>query len=320
MKLLSVGVIGGLILSGGICFATPNLGAQANYSDNLSIKPVRSEVDYPAPVTDPETDRPIRGSLHPALMASAALVIDQESGEVLFEKNANLTHPIASITKLMTAIVVLDAGQPLDQLLSVTNADAELARPTQSRLKVGAKLSRAELLRLMLMASENRAAAVIARAYPGGLTSFVKQMNETAVALGLVSTRFADPTGLHVSNVSTARDLTKLVRHAYRYDAIRAYSTTPEYAVPLGRARKVVFHNTNRLTRSEDWVIGLSKTGFISASGQCLVLQAAVKGRRLVMVILDSWGKGGRIEDAVRLRSWLEQKNQRWIVAGGVIL
>jgi serine-type D-Ala-D-Ala endopeptidase (penicillin-binding protein 7) len=282
------------------------------YSDNLVIA---------YPYHDEEPTPPVRtitmGEVmsDPSVAASAVLVMDQKSGEVLFGKNADVTQPIASITKLMTAMVVLNAQQPLHQILSVTTADAVATRRTHSRLRVGARLSRGELLRLMLMASENRAAAALARSYPGGLSRFVKHMNDTAQMLGLDSTHFADPTGLNTANLSTARDLAALVKHAYRFDLVREYSTTPEYAVSLRRARTTMFHNTNRLTRSADWDIGLSKTGFITASGQCLVLQAAVAGRPLIIVILDSWGKGGRIDDAVRLRSWLEQRSDQSIVA-----
>ena len=297
------------------CHAGAAREAANSYNDNLFISAPQVAEEVRS-LTDIGNAKPERVTNDPALLASAALVIDQTTGAVLFEKNADALQPIASITKLMTAIVVLDAGQPLSQMLSVTRADVELARPTQSRLKVGAALSRGELLRLMLMASENRAAAVLARSYPGGLQSFVRRMNEVALGQGLYSTHFADPTGLNAGNVSTARELTSLVRHAYRFDAIRAYSTTPEYVVSLRRARATLFHNTNRLTRNTDWEIGLSKTGYIAASGQCLVLQASVAGRPMVMVILDSWGKGGRVADAVRLRHWLEQHNHRVIVAG----
>lgn len=294
--------------------AQSNPDAASQYEDNIAIAyPYINEQVKPAPETNAVTHAEVMTD--PLLMASSVLVMDQKSGEVLFDKNANYLQPIASITKLMTAIVVLQAQQPMHQMLSVTAADAAVARPTHSRLKVGARLSRGELLRLMLMASENRAAAALARSYPGGLPRFVKQMNETAQTLGLFSTNFADPTGLHAANTSTARNLASLVKHAYGFDLIREYSTTPEYAVSLRRARTTLFHNTNRLTRSADWNIGLSKTGFITASGQCLVLQAAVTGRPLIMVILDSWGKGGRIDDAVRLRNWVEQRNARSVLA-----
>ncbi len=294
-------------------FAAPCHAQSSRYDDNVAIAYPNSG-ERSKSLSDHDNVTAAAAVSDPAVLASSVLVIDQTSGAVLFEKNADYSQPIASITKLMTAMVVLKAAQSLDQILQVTSADAVASRPTHSRLKVGAKLSRGELLRLMLMASENRAAAALARSFPGGVRSFVQRMNETADTLGLRATHFADPSGLHPANESTARDLVALVRHAYNFDVIRAYSTTPEYAVSLRRARTTLFHNTNRLTRSGDWDIGLSKTGFISASGQCLVLQAAVSGRPLVMVILDSWGKGGRIEDAMRLRTWLEQRNQRLIV------
>lgn len=294
--------------------AESDLDATSPYDENIvTAHPYIDEQVNPAP----ERNNIVPGGVMstPLLIASSVLVMDQKSGEVLFDKNADYLQPIASITKLMTAIVVLNAEQPLHQMLSVTTADAVVARPTRSRLKVGARLSRGELLHLMLMSSENRAAAALARSHPGGLARFVKKMNQTAQTLGLSSTNFADPTGLHSANMSTARDLATLVQHAYGFDLIRAYSTTPQHAVSLRRARTTLFHNTNRLTRSTDWNIGLSKTGFITASGQCLVLQASVIGRPLIMVILDSSGKGGRIADAVRLRSWLEQRNERLVVA-----
>ncbi len=287
---------------------------QEAYHENITISYPYVVEGHDVPV-DQVAPNSTDLSADPSLLASSVFVVDPVSGQVLFEKNADSSRSIASITKLMTAIVVLDSSQSLQQILSVTPVDAEVARPTHSRLRVGGRLSRGELLRLMLMASENRAAAVLARSFPGGLRSFVKRMNETALALGLFSTHFSDPTGLDTGNRSTARDLAALVQHASGFEVIRAYSTTPEYAVSLRGARTTLFHNTNRLTRSADWNIDLSKTGFISASGQCLVLRATVSGRSTVMVILDSWGKGGRVNDAVRLRNWLEQRKGQLVVA-----
>jgi serine-type D-Ala-D-Ala endopeptidase (penicillin-binding protein 7) len=309
MKLLQFFFGTTILLLGFACQAETN-----RYDDNVSI--LYRHLADPSPVVR-ESNQDVRpgAPLDPSLLASSVLVIDRGSGVVLYEKNPDFAQPIASITKLMTAIVVLNAGQPLNQLLAVTSADARVARPTHSKLNIGARLSRSELLRLMLMASENRAAATLARSFPGGLSAFVRRMNETALALGLFAPRFADPTGLHPGNASTARDLAALAQHASRFDIIRGYSTTPEYAVSLRRARTTLFQNTNRLTRNAGWDIQLSKTGFINASGQCLVLEATVAGRPLVMIILDSSGKGGRIEDAIRLRSWLEQGNERWVVA-----
>ena len=309
MKSLAILFGTALLMIGLISQAEPN-----RYDDNVSIHYPRA----PKPLT--MSIESIMGESHrethaPGLLASSVLAIDQTSGVVLYQKNPDYTQPIASITKLMTAIVLLEAAQPLDQILTVSSADAHAAGRTHSRLNIGAHLSRSELLRLMLMASENRAAALLARVYPGGVRNFVNRMNETALSLGLFSTQFVDPTGLHPGNISTARELAKLVVHASKFDVIRSYSTTPEYSVSLRRTRITLFQNTNRLTRSAGWEIGLSKTGFISAAGQCLVLQAAVAGRPLVMVILDSSGKGGRIDDAIRLRNWLEQQNERWVVA-----
>jgi serine-type D-Ala-D-Ala endopeptidase (penicillin-binding protein 7) len=302
-----------LSIAAATAYAQPN-NETARYDDNVTIAYPYVD-DRPAPEPAREVTLRREAKSDPAVMASSVLVMDQKSGEVLFDRNANYLQPIASITKLMTAMVVLNAEQPLEQFISVTADDVAATRPTHSRLKAGARLTRDELLRLMLMASENRAAAALARSFPGGLTHFVKRMNDTAEKLGLLSTSFADPSGLDPANRSTARDLAALVQHAYRFDRIREYSTTPEYAVSLRRARMTTFHNTNRLTRSADWDIGLSKTGYITASGQCLVLQAAVAGRPLIMVILDSSGKGGRIEDAIKLRSWLEHRDDRWVVA-----
>lgn len=298
-----------LVMIGVISQAEPN-----RYDDNVSIR--YPHAPKPLPFSVERSLRESHGETHdPGLLASSVLLLDRSSGAVLYEKNPDVTQPIASITKLMTAMVVLNSAQSLDQMLTVTSLDAQAARPTHSKLSIGARLSRSELLRLMLMASENRAAATLARSFPGGLGTFVRRMNETALALGLFSTHFADSTGLHPGNVSTARDLAALVQHASRLDLIRAYSTTPEYAVSLRRARATLFQNTNRLTRSADWDIRLSKTGFINASGQCLVLEANVAGRPVVMVILDSWGKGGRVEDAQRLRGWLEKRAEPWVVA-----
>lgn len=315
MQLLKTLMFCAFLATGFTSQAEPTADAASRYDDNIAIAHPYIDAESKS-TSEHNIVAPVETTSVPLLLASSVLVMDQKSGEILFDKNTGYLQPIASITKLMTAIVVLNANLPLHHMLSVTSADAAAARPTHSRLKVGARLSRGELLRLMLMASENRAAAALARSYPGGLSHFVKQMNKTAQTLGLVSTNFADPTGLHAGNMSTARDLAALVQHAYGFDIIREYSTTPEYAVSLRRARMTLFHNTNRLTRNADWDIGLSKTGFISASGQCLVLQAAVAGRALIMVILDSWGKGGRIEDAVRIRSWLEQRSKRLVVAG----
>jgi D-alanyl-D-alanine endopeptidase (penicillin-binding protein 7) len=246
------------------------------------------------------------GAEEPALRSAAALVIDAETGEVLHAKNADAIVPIASITKLMTAMVTLDGDLALDEPITISVDDVEAGQAKRrARLAVGATLTRAELLQLALMASENRAAAALGRTYPGGMDAFVKAMNAQARELEMSGSRFVEPTGLSSENVSTAEDLVKLVRAAKAYALIAEYSTMPnaEYTI---RGRKVSFVNTNGLVRGGNWEIGLSKTGFINAAGRCLVMQARVATRSLIIVLLDSVGKYTRIGDANRIRHWLE--------------
>jgi D-alanyl-D-alanine endopeptidase (penicillin-binding protein 7) len=240
------------------------------------------------------------------LKSSAALVLDQQSGEILYGKNTQAIVPIASITKLMTAMVVLDAHLDPAEKILITKDDVDLLRGSSSRLRVGATLSRGDLLRLALMASENRAASALGRNYPGGLESFVRAMNLKAQAIGMNGSHFSDPTGLSSANVSTAEDLATLVRSAHRYAKIRQYSTSTAFSVSVGAKHPVAFHNTNRLVGSVSWDIGLSKTGFINEAGRCLVMQATLAGRAVIIVLLDSWGKYTRIGDANRIRKWLE--------------
>ena len=240
------------------------------------------------------------------LQSSAALVLDQQSGEILYGKNATTIAPIASITKLMTAMVVLDANLDPDEKIQITQDDIDLLRGSHSRLRVGAVLTRDELLRLALMASENRAASALGRSYPGGLDAFVRAMNLKAQLLGMSGSHFDDSTGLSSTNVSTAEDLATLVRAAHSYPLIREYTTSTGFAVHLGGRKPVAFHNTNRLVGSGAWDIGLSKTGFINEAGRCLVMQATLAGRAVIIVLLDSWGKYSRIGDANRIRKWLE--------------
>lgn len=252
---------------------------------------------------------PIDDGQDPVLRSAAALVTDQSSGAVLYEKNATAVVPIASITKLMTAMVVLDAKQGLSDTLTIEHDDVDTLKGSRSRLRVGTQLSREEMLRLALMASENRAASALSRHYPGGREAFVAAMNHKARALGLTETRFEDPTGLTAANVSSARDLSRLVASAHQYPLIREFSTTSEYQVWIaGRPR--MFHNTNRLVANEDWNIGLSKTGYISEAGKCLVMQAWLKNRPTIIVLLDSQGKLTRIGDANRIRRWVEHLAQ----------
>jgi D-alanyl-D-alanine endopeptidase (penicillin-binding protein 7) len=241
----------------------------------------------------------------PALRSAAALVQDAASGETLYAKNEAAVVPIASLTKLMTALVLLEQGLDLEQRVVISGEDSDAVKGTRSRLRAGAALTRDELLLLSLMASENRAAAALARTFPGGTEAFVAAMNDRARALGMADTRFVDASGLSPGNVSSAHDLARLVDAAHRHPLIRDYSTRERAVVRVfGRAQ--VFRNTNRLVHSEKWDIGLSKTGYISEAGRCLVMHVRMASRDLIVVLLDSWGKYSRIGDAVRIRKWLE--------------
>jgi len=240
------------------------------------------------------------------LKSNVALVIDQESSKILFEKNANVSLPIASITKLMTGLVVLEAGQDMNEILEVTSDDVDTEKNSGSRLRVGSKLSRADMLHIALMSSENRAASSLGRHYPGGLPAFVAAMNAKASSLGMRDTHYVDSTGLSSRNVASAQDLAKLVHAAYAQPLIRQYSTDTKYAVAPG-GRTLQYNSSNKLTSNSDWEIGLQKTGYISEAGRCLVMQAMIKGRAVVMVFLDSKGKYSRFADAGRIRNWLER-------------
>lgn len=248
----------------------------------------------------------------PNLKSTAALVLDANTGETLFAKNADAIHPIASITKLMTAMVVLDAKLPLDEPVQISTEDLDLLKGTKSRLPVGAHFRRDDLIRIALVASDNRAAAALGRAYPGGIDSFVEAMNAKARLMGLESTRFVDSSGLAPGNVSSPAELARLVAEASKYDIIREYSTTPALDVTLpDTGRKVNYVNTNALVRAGDWKIGVSKTGYISESGKCLVMQALIANTPVVIVLLDSWGRLTRIGDANRIKRWLEKNPAR---------
>ncbi len=244
------------------------------------------------------------------LSSAAALVVDQERGALLYAKNPNVVRPIASITKLMTAIVVLEAGLPLEEVLAVDLADVDKLKKTRSRLNPGLLIPRHAMLKLALMASENRAAAALARTYPGGSASFVRAMNDKARQLGMRSTHFIDSTGLSPSNVSTAQDLALLVNTAYRYPIIRKF-TTSGYDdlgfMDTDRRPTMAFRNTNALLRTGRWEIGLSKTGFTNEAGRCLVMQATVATKAVIIILLDSHGKAARIADANRIKDRLER-------------
>jgi D-alanyl-D-alanine endopeptidase (penicillin-binding protein 7) len=244
------------------------------------------------------------------LTSAAALVVDQQEGNLLFAKNPDAVRSIASITKLMTAMVALDAGLPLDERLTVQAADVRIAKGKESRLRVGVSLTRREVFKLALMSSENRAAAALARTYPGGLPAFVEAMNRKADSLGMVDSRFVEPTGLDSNNVSTAHDLALMVNAAYAYPLIREATTSDLHEVPAPdrhHRRAVTYHNSNRLVRDSDWDVGLSKTGYIGKAGRCLVMQATIAAKPVIIVLLDSLGKVARVADANRIKHWLER-------------
>ncbi|RGE44112.1 D-alanyl-D-alanine endopeptidase [Comamonas testosteroni] len=239
------------------------------------------------------------------LQSSVAYVVDQDTHEVLLSKNDQAVLPIASLTKLMTGLLIAQARLPMDEMITITQDDVDTEKHSSSRLRVGTTLSRSEMMHLALMSSENRAAHALGRTYPGGLSHFVQLMNAKARQLGMKDTRYVEPTGLSSSNQSSARDLAQLVAVAHGEPLMREYSTSPGYEVAVGR-RTFQFNNTNRLVKSDNWDIGLQKTGYISEAGRCLVMQAHVAGRKLIMVFLDSAGKFSRLADAERVRHWVE--------------
>jgi D-alanyl-D-alanine endopeptidase (penicillin-binding protein 7) len=239
------------------------------------------------------------------LKSSVAYVIDQDTNEVLVSKNDQAVLPIASITKLMTGVVISEAKLSMHESITITQDDVDTEKGSSSRLKVGTTLTRGELLHLSLMASENRAAHALGRTYPGGLQAFVDLMNAKAAALGMRDTRYIEPTGLSSKNQSSAKDLATLVSLAYQDPILRELSTSPSHQVEVGK-HTLNYKTTNRLIKNPNWDIGLQKTGYISEAGQCLVMQAKIAGRKLILVFLDSAGKLSRISDAERVRKWVE--------------
>ena len=242
----------------------------------------------------------------PDLKSAAALVVDFTDGHTIYRKNPQTVTPIASITKLMTAMVTLDADPQLDEAIRIDTTDLDMLKHTSSRLSVGTTLPRREMLRLALMSSENRAASALARAYPGGREAFISAMNHKADSLEMSSTQFFDSTGLTSKNVSTAEDLVKMVKAAYQYPLIRQFTTTSAHEVETATGRSLQFRNSNGLVRSSSWEIGLSKTGYISEAGRCLVMQAKIGAHEVVIVLLDSLGRYTRTADANRIKKWLE--------------
>ncbi len=253
------------------------------------------------------------------LKSSVALVVDQDTHEVLLSKNDQAVLPIASLTKLMTGLIISQAGLSMDETVTITEEDIDTEKGSRSRLMVGTTLSRREMLHLALMSSENRAANALGRTYPGGLKSFVTQMNVKARLLGMTDTRYVEPTGLSSLNQSSARDLAVLVNVAHSDPVLREFSTSPGYEVAVGQ-KTLQYNNTNLLVKNPSWDIGLQKTGYISEAGRCLVMQTQIAGRKLIMVFLDSTGKLSRIGDAVRVRNWVESMpTMHPTVAGGIV-
>lgn len=239
------------------------------------------------------------------LKSSVALVLDQDTREVLFRKNDSAVLPIASVTKLMTGLLISQAHLDMDEQITITQADVDTEKGSSSRLKVNTTLTRGQLLHLALMSSENRAAHALGRTYPGGLTEFVMLMNARARLLGMKNTRYVEPTGLSSSNQSTAQDLAILVSVASKDSLVRQLSVSPSYEVEVGN-KVLQYNTTNQLVKNPEWDIGLQKTGYIREAGQCLVMQAKISGRKLIMVFLDSTGKLSRIADAQRVKRWIE--------------
>jgi D-alanyl-D-alanine endopeptidase (penicillin-binding protein 7) len=247
----------------------------------------------------------------PRMRSSIVLIYDETGKQSLHSSNADVVAPIASITKLMTAMVVLDANLSLDEEISISASDINRQKRTRSRTRVGMTLTRGELLKLALMSSDNLSAAALARTYPGGTEAALAQMNVKARELGMSSSRFMDPTGLHSGNVSTANDLVKMVRAAHSYELIHTFTTSTSHIVQRAGHRPLRFHNTNPLVRSASWDIGLSKTGYISEAGRCLVMEAKITEHPVIIVLLDSWGRNSRVGDAVRVKKWMENASLR---------
>lgn len=246
------------------------------------------------------------------IKSQAALVFNAQNEHVIYDKNADKVMPIASITKLMTAMVILDARLSPDEIINIENADVDKLKHSTSRLPVGSSYARHELLRLALMSSENRAAAALGRTYPGGTTAFVNAMNIKAKQIGMFNSRFVEPTGLSSDNVATARDLAKLVAASNSYATIREFSTTSQHSVSPGNRRgPLQYVNSNSLVRNQNWKIDVSKTGYLNEAGRCLVMQAKISGQPVVIVLLNSWGKNTRIGDANRVKKWIESNPGR---------
>ncbi len=290
---------------------------QKAYDDFISVIPGFTNTDSSAQSAEKEKTDNIKDSVElkfasmPRMRSAIVLIYDENGDKPLHSKNANVVAPIASITKLMTAMVVLDAKLPLDEEISISTEDINRQKRTRSKTRTGMTLTRGELLKLALMASDNLSAAALARTYPGGTEAALQQMNAKARVLGMNSTRFLDPTGLNSGNVSTANDLVKMVRAARGYELIQRFTTSTTHTLELAGHRQMRFHNTNPLVRNASWDIGLSKTGYISEAGRCLVMEAKITEHPVIIVLLDSWGRNSRVGDANRVKKWMENASLR---------
>jgi len=248
----------------------------------------------------------------PKIRSLRAMIVNQQSGEIIYKKNSEQKASIASLTKLMTAMVILDSGLDLSEELRISKKDIDKVKWTKSRLPIGATLSRLELLKVALISSDNRAAYALSRTYPSGRDAFIEAMNVKSIQLGMENSQFRDPTGLDRRNISTAQDLVKMVQAAYEYKLIRQITTTPSEKVTIGKRNiPLGFMNTNRLVRRGVWDIGLSKTGFIREAGRCLVMQTTINNKPIIMVFLKSHGKYTRLGDANRVKKWIERNNNK---------
>ena len=298
--LLGLGLVTGI--AAGITFYWTQAQAKAEERAAIEAEAADTEPDYIPASQIIEYGHPNRL----ALRSQVALIIDEREEVPLYERQIDTPRPIASLTKLMTALVIVEAGLPLDEPIVITRDDRDRLKGTRSRLGFGAMFTRLDLLRAALGASDNRAAAALARSYPGGTDAFVETMNARAAALGMTNTRFADASGLNRHNVSTARDLARLVAAARREPLIEAATTAADFEIfDIQSERTVGFVNTNRLVRHSDWEIHLSKTGYTADAGNCLIMQVTVGERPLTVVLLNSWGKLSKYADARRIRDWL---------------
>jgi D-alanyl-D-alanine endopeptidase (penicillin-binding protein 7) len=289
----------------GIVFATSHVTSNANVTQPVENKPAAS---YTSAAEIIEYGQPNRLTLQ----SGVAMIVDDREGVMLYGRNIERQRPIASLTKLMTALVILESGLSLDEPIKVTREDRDRLRGTKSRLGFNAVFTRHDLLYAALGASDNRAAAALARTYPGGEDAMFRAMNAKAQQLGMTQTRFVDASGLHNGNVSTANDLVRLVNETHKHELIQTMTTTPSFRVTdRNTGRQVAFRNTNRLVHRHSWDIALSKTGYTAAAGNCLIMQTTIAERPLTIVLLNSWGKLSRYGDARRIQQWLEKAERR---------